>query len=129
MESAETTGDLRNTLSRIWAQVLGRDEVGLDDHFLDLGGNSISNVLISGRAQEAGIPVTPKMLFDNPTVRMLSDAVLAANGGRVEVSGADQLARESPVEAAATRYPMSGLDQEQLDALLTGILGEKGDRR
>jgi hypothetical protein len=41
----------------------------------------------------------------------------------------DQIAGESPAEPAVTRYPMSGLDQEQLDALLTGILSEGGHRR
>jgi hypothetical protein len=69
---------LRSALTEIWREALGVAAVGLDDHFFDLGGNSITSVLISGRARDLGIPVTTRLVFENPTVRALSTALLDA---------------------------------------------------
>ncbi|MET8756376.1 condensation domain-containing protein [Lentzea sp. NPDC004782] len=71
--------ELQSALAGIWRETLGVASIDPDDHFFDLGGNSISNVLISSRARELGIPLTTRLLFDNPTVRLLSAALLEAN--------------------------------------------------
>lgn len=75
------TEELRSLLTEIWRDALGAASIGLDDHFFDLGGNSITNVIIGGRARDLGVPMTTRLLFDNPTIRMLSTALLEANPG------------------------------------------------
>jgi amino acid adenylation domain-containing protein len=60
-------------LARIWADVLGRDEIGIDDDFFDLGGDSFKAMRVI-RAAGGGMRVVS--LFQHPTVREFA-AVLA----------------------------------------------------
>ena len=56
-------------LAEIWTEVLGVAEVGRDDHFLELGGDSILNFLVLSRIQAAfGVRLPTRALFDAPTV-------------------------------------------------------------
>lgn len=59
-------------LSDIWADVLGLDEAGVHDDFLDLGGHSLTAVRITNRARdELGFPLTVRGLFEHPTIEEL----------------------------------------------------------
>lgn len=63
-----------------WGEVLGLREVGIDDNFFDLGGNSLEgNILIwrLRKAFNADIPVSE--IFKSPTVRLLSRFVETAD--------------------------------------------------
>src|SRR5258708_14253874 len=71
-------------LSEIWSEVLRIGSVGVHDNFFALGGDSILSIQIVARAQQAGLRVTPKQLFGNPTV-----AGLAAVAGRAEAALAE----------------------------------------
>ena len=66
-------------LSGIWAKVLGIDQVGIDDNFFDLGGDSILNIQIVTQARASGLALTPQELFDHPTVAALAQVVQPAN--------------------------------------------------
>ena len=54
-------------LAKIWCEVLQLDEVGTQDNFFDLGGNSIRAVKVVAQAKQAmKIDVTGAEFFDNP---------------------------------------------------------------
>ena len=56
-------------LAKIWCEVLQLDEVGTQDNFFDLGGNSIRAVKVVAQAKQAmKIDVTGAEFFDNPTI-------------------------------------------------------------
>jgi amino acid adenylation domain-containing protein/non-ribosomal peptide synthase protein (TIGR01720 family) len=59
-------------LAGLWAQVLGLKQVGVHDNFFELGGNSISSIQIVARANRAGLTLTPKQMFQHPTVAELA---------------------------------------------------------
>src|SRR5205823_3135349 len=59
-------------LARIWVQVLGIDRVGIHDNYFDLGGASIQSLQIMTKANEAGLQLTPEMLFEYQTVAELA---------------------------------------------------------
>ncbi len=60
---------LERELAAIWADVLGVAEVGLDDPFLELGGNSILSLLVRSRIRDRfGVALPARALFDAPTV-------------------------------------------------------------
>jgi non-ribosomal peptide synthetase component F len=61
-------------LAGIWSAVLGVADVGIDDNFFDLGGNSLLVFRIAARASQSGFPLTPRQLFDHPTIAELADA-------------------------------------------------------
>ncbi|MEU4499649.1 condensation domain-containing protein, partial [Streptomyces sp. NPDC023998] len=65
----------QQVLARIWSEVLGVDQVGPDDDFFALGGDSILSIQVVAQARKAGIPVTTKQMFACPTVAGLAAVV------------------------------------------------------
>jgi amino acid adenylation domain-containing protein len=63
---------LQQIIADTWKKVLGKDTVGIDDNFFDLGGNSLDFIMVGNRLKETldrEIPVIT--LFTYPTVRSL----------------------------------------------------------
>jgi amino acid adenylation domain-containing protein len=70
-------GNPQQTLIRdIWAEALGVDGVGVEDDFLELGGNSLQAMQIAARiSQTFDVDVSVRVLFDAPTVGRLAEVV------------------------------------------------------
>jgi amino acid adenylation domain-containing protein/non-ribosomal peptide synthase protein (TIGR01720 family) len=64
--------EVERSLERIWAEVLGLERVGTGDNFFEVGGDSILSLQIVARANQAGLQLTPKQLFANPTIAQLA---------------------------------------------------------
>jgi hypothetical protein len=58
---------------KIWGHVLQVEQVGLNDNFFDLGGDSILGTLILARAAQAGFKFTPRELFEYQTIAALTN--------------------------------------------------------
>ncbi|MEU9386558.1 amino acid adenylation domain-containing protein, partial [Streptomyces sp. NPDC048279] len=72
----EPAGPLERQLTDIFAGVLGIADVGPDDDFFRLGGDSISSIGVASRARAAGLGLSPRDVFTHRT-----PAALAANTG------------------------------------------------
>lgn len=71
---------LEHMLAGIWRDVLGRDAVGVDEGFFDMGGTSVQMEAIRARLVVAlGRPVPLVVLFEHPTIRDLAGHL--AGGG------------------------------------------------
>ncbi|GAA2015700.1 hypothetical protein GCM10009799_49830 [Nocardiopsis rhodophaea] len=79
--------DRERQLCAIFADVLGLPEVGIDDDFFMLGGDSITSIGVSSKARAAGLEISPRDVFGHTTPAALAAAV-AAEGGAPE-AGAD----------------------------------------
>ena len=56
-------------LTAIWQSVLGREPIGMQDHFLDLGGDSLQATMIASRVREHfGISLSLLDLLEAPTL-------------------------------------------------------------
>ncbi|MCA2719598.1 non-ribosomal peptide synthetase [Microcystis sp. M169S2] len=63
-------------LSTIWSELLGRNQVGLDISFFDLGGHSIQLVRLQTRIEDHfGIELPIGEMFANPTLRSMTSLV------------------------------------------------------
>jgi amino acid adenylation domain-containing protein/non-ribosomal peptide synthase protein (TIGR01720 family) len=80
------------TLAGIWSQVLGIERVGVHDNFFELGGDSILSIQVVARANQAGLRLSPRQLFQHATVVGL--AAVAGHGRSVQ---ADQGVVQGPV--------------------------------
>ncbi|HYW74158.1 MAG TPA: amino acid adenylation domain-containing protein, partial [Pyrinomonadaceae bacterium] len=60
-------------LAGIWKDVLGVGDVGVYDNFFELGGDSVLTIQIIARARQAGLAITPKQVFDYPTIAALAE--------------------------------------------------------
>lgn len=75
-------------LRNIWEDVLKVRDIGTKDNFFELGGDSILSIQVVAKAREAGIPLTVKQIFQNPTISELAasdrtSAPIFASGGTV----------------------------------------------
>ena len=55
-------------LAAIWAEVLGVNQVGTNDNFFALGGDSIRSVRVVALAKDRGFPFTVEDLFQHQTI-------------------------------------------------------------
>ena len=90
---------VEETLVRIWGEVLGLSEVGIHDNFFELGGDSILSIQIVSRANQAGLRLAPKHLFEYQTVAELAliaeqAAVTEKVAGRAKAEPAVGASRE-----------------------------------
>ena len=63
------------TLAEIWASMLGLQQVGIHDNFFELGGDSIKSIQMVGRARKMGLFLSPRQLFEHPTIATLVDLI------------------------------------------------------
>ncbi len=69
---------IQNALAAIWAEVLQLDQVGIDDVFLQLGGNSLQAFQIATRIRKTwDIDLSIVQLFNTSTIRELEQVVEA----------------------------------------------------
>lgn len=64
-------------LAQVWATVLNLPQVGIQDNFFALGGDSILSIQVVAKAQQAGLKLTPKQLFQHQTIAELARVVEA----------------------------------------------------
>ncbi|GAA4960292.1 non-ribosomal peptide synthase/polyketide synthase [Actinoplanes utahensis] len=73
---AEPRSDAERLVAAAFAEVLGRPRVGARDDFFALGGDSILSIGVTSRLRAAfGVQLSPRVLFDHPTVAGLAAAV------------------------------------------------------
>jgi non-ribosomal peptide synthase protein (TIGR01720 family) len=91
--------EIESTLAGIWQKLLGIEQVGVNDNFFELGGDSVVSIQLIAKANQAGLRLTPKQVFEHQTV-----AELAARAGLAAASPAAQ-------ETAAGQLPLTPIQQ------------------
>ncbi|MEQ1503707.1 MAG: amino acid adenylation domain-containing protein, partial [Myxococcota bacterium] len=116
---------LERDVARVWAEVLGLDQVGVTDNFFDLGGHSLLLSKLHARLDaELGLGLSLVDLFRFPTVAAQA-AHAAAGGARVEAAVPARSTHREPlaIVGMAGRFP-GAADPDALWAMLTdGIEG------
>ncbi|WP_394842175.1 amino acid adenylation domain-containing protein [Pendulispora brunnea] len=98
-------------LAEIWAVLLVQERVGIHDDFFELGGDSIITLQVIARAAQRGLRLTPKQMFDHPTI-----AEAAALAVPLAVASTENAPAQAP--AAAPEPPDAGLSPEEWSDLL-----------
>ena len=71
--------DDERVLLRVWCEVLGRYDLGVEDDFIAAGGHSLAAFRIADLASAAlGVPLPRSVLLTTPTVAAQAEAVAAA---------------------------------------------------
>ena len=84
-------------LAALWEELLGRERVGVNDHFFALGGHSLVAIRVLGRISRSfGVRLPLRTLFDTP--------VLSALAALVDARSGDVAAPSPPTFGAATRH-------------------------
>ncbi|MEV0370842.1 non-ribosomal peptide synthase/polyketide synthase [Streptomyces sp. NPDC050636] len=118
---AATSGGPRSRreeiLCRVVADVLGLPQVGVDDNFFALGGDSISALQVASRARQAGLVLSPRDVFRHQTVAELAPAAKETEQER-DTRPDDGVGAVPPTPVlrwlAQRRGPIQGLNQAVL---------------
>ncbi len=68
-QAPRTTDEIQ--WAQLWCQVLGLDQVGVNENFFSLGGNSLKAIRLVELASGEGLGITPQKLFTHPTIEQL----------------------------------------------------------
>jgi len=61
----------------IWSDILGLEQVGIEDNFFDLGGHSLLVIQVALRSRQAfGVDIPLQALFESPTISSFSELIL-----------------------------------------------------
>ncbi|MCU5403047.1 amino acid adenylation domain-containing protein [Bacillus cereus] len=71
-------------LTTIWKRVLGVKNVGIYDNFFEIGGDSILSIQIISQASQVGLKLTPKQMFECPTIAELAQVAIETQGVQAE---------------------------------------------
>jgi aryl carrier-like protein len=71
--------EIEQALCEVWQEVLNRDQIGIEDNFFSLGGDSILSIRVVALLKSRGIGLGINDIFQHQTI-----ALLAAQAGAVE---------------------------------------------
>ncbi|MEE3956200.1 condensation domain-containing protein [Peribacillus frigoritolerans] len=77
--------EVEKKIADIWCGVLNLKDVGINDNFFEIGGDSILSIQVYYEMKQAGLNVSPKDIISRPTI-----AEVAQNVGSGSVIKADQ---------------------------------------
>jgi amino acid adenylation domain-containing protein len=96
--------EAERVLADIWADVLGIEQVGVQDNFFDIGGHSLLMIKVHGRMRDTlGLDVSILDLFARPTVKLLAELMTGAPRATPELAAPADSARTDARRAAARR--------------------------
>jgi LDH2 family malate/lactate/ureidoglycolate dehydrogenase/aryl carrier-like protein len=80
------------TLATIWKELLSLNQVGVEDNFFDLGGDSLLAIQMINRANQAGLQISVRQLFQHQTIAELARVAAphAVPGKSESVVGSNQ---------------------------------------
>lgn len=94
---------LEKLLIELCREVLKRADISVTDNFFSLGGDSITGIKLVARANQQGIHLTPKQLFEYQTIEALASIA--------------EVSQEEPTwEPVSGEVPFTPLQQQFLDA-------------
>ncbi|HEX8889429.1 MAG TPA: amino acid adenylation domain-containing protein, partial [Pyrinomonadaceae bacterium] len=114
-EQARTA--IEEVLAGLWSEVLGLEEVGMEENFFELGGHSLlATQLISRVRESVGVEVGLQELFEEPSIRGLGRRVERAlrRGAGVELPAVKRVRRGEAVGAAELQPLPLSFSQQRL---------------
>lgn len=79
-DAVSSSNELEDRLILIWKEILGKDEIGVNDVFMEIGGDSLSIMLLIPRIQtEFDLELSLWQVFDNLTIEKLATQIKENN--------------------------------------------------
>jgi amino acid adenylation domain-containing protein len=92
--------EMQMRLAGAWETILGWDQVGLDDNFFEIGGDSIRAIQIANLLYRTGVRLTPRQIFQYPTIVALAASLEGADADRQGESASNENKCDAPFELA-----------------------------
>ncbi|MBA2239157.1 MAG: amino acid adenylation domain-containing protein, partial [Lysobacter sp.] len=102
-------GEREETLARVWQELFGRERVGRNDNFFDIGGNSIRAIQTVIKANKAGLDIKVGDMFKLQTVHAICGALESATTEATVATDTTPTPAESEI-ASLSPYQRSVLE-------------------
>lgn len=67
--------EVERQLVEIWQEVLKQENIGTNDNYFELGGDSILTIQVTSKAKSLGLRLTPKQIFVHQTIETLAKVI------------------------------------------------------
>jgi amino acid adenylation domain-containing protein/non-ribosomal peptide synthase protein (TIGR01720 family) len=91
---------IEKKLMDIWSQVLGVKEIGINDNFFEIGGDSIKAIQVTAKAWEQGLHLKINDLFLHPAIKELA-----------QCAAGSQIQRKIPQEIVTGEVPLTPIQR------------------
>lgn len=118
-ESVRPRGETEAAIAAIWREVLGVDDIGIHENFFDLGGDSIVALQIAAKARDAGLPLSPAVLFRLHTIAELANEVGEGTAVHAEQGRIDGAQTLTAMQAWSLEHAKRHLERSVMLAHLT----------
>ncbi|MFI9257297.1 amino acid adenylation domain-containing protein [Streptomyces sioyaensis] len=95
--------ELERTLTALWSDVLGTPDIGVQDDFFDLGGDSILALQLVARARRDETALTPRLIYAHRTIRAVARALDGPGPSRTVATPGDTPAQAAPALVALSQ--------------------------
>ncbi|MBH8554253.1 SDR family NAD(P)-dependent oxidoreductase [Nostocaceae cyanobacterium CENA357] len=95
---AAPTNQIEQIMVEIWQQLLGVAVVGIYDNFFELGGDSVLGIQLIARANQAGLKLATKQVFEHQTIAELAAVASTHQNNQAEQGCVTGLVPLSPIQ-------------------------------
>nr|AID65225.1 nonribosomal peptide synthetase [Cystobacter fuscus] len=103
--------EAERVLAKVWSEVLGRERVGWEDNYFELGGDSIKAIRMAARLRQEGWKVEVRQVFMHPTLEQLAGQLKRSEESHKERGPARGEVELTPVQ----RWFCSKVEKEHRD--------------
>ncbi|MBW3694979.1 amino acid adenylation domain-containing protein [Vibrio sp. T187] len=108
----EVTSAEQQVLAELWCELLKIDQVGSENHFFALGGDSIMALQLVGKLRQNGWLLAPKQVFDSPKLFAMAEQLTRAEFIQAEQSKLSGSAELLPIQTRfIEHYQLSACNQ------------------
>ena len=110
--------NIEKTIAEIWQLLLGVDQIGTEDNFFDLGGDSLTAARCVARIREAlNVEIGLEVLFDAPTLTALAKEVIRTELQRLDKNTLASLVSEVGKTSAQSNERLETVGNRGKDAM------------
>jgi amino acid adenylation domain-containing protein len=116
--SSRPTTPVEDVLVAIWAEILGKSVIGVNDNFFEIGGHSLLATQLISRIREAfPIDIQVRQIFESPTVAQLAHYIEAAgNSDAGDIPPIIRIPRDGQYSLSFAQERLWFLDQLEGDS-------------
>jgi acyl carrier protein len=104
--------ELEKQLKGIWSEILSIDKIGIEDNFFELGGHSLlATRVVSLIRQSLNIELPLRLLFSEPTIRALAEAIEQGQHSEFKVPDIVTVSRTDDLPLSFAQQRLWFLDQ------------------
>ncbi|MCP4153083.1 MAG: hypothetical protein GY757_35450, partial [bacterium] len=103
----EPQNELQKQMTTVWRDVLGRERIGIDDNFINIGGDSIQAIQIASRLNREGYKLDIAHIFKYLTIDKISGSV-EKKIQEIDQNPVEGIIRHSPIQKWFMKRKLTG---------------------